>query len=247
MFDKLTHDLLRPIINNDRTLQAVNRRRYGRRMPRICPAVVLAVALALTSACAGGDRPAASRTEGATAESLAASAEACFARLDRIDGLKYRRLDRYREGVCGYEAGVLLVDIGVPISGLKAVSCPVAERLYRWLHDGVRPAARDIMGSDVSRIQSLGSYACRTRNNQSGAALSEHARANAIDIAAFTLSDGRTVKVAGGWRGAGDEQAFLRRVHRDGCQRFSIVIGPDADRFHQDHLHLDMGRGPYCR
>jgi hypothetical protein len=39
----------------------------------------------------------------------------------------------------------------------------------------------------------------------------------------------------------------LRRVHRDGCQRFSIVIGPDADRFHQDHLHLDMGRGPYCR
>lgn len=183
----------------------------------------------------GGDRP---------------SGEAsisCFARLDRIAGLKYRRLAPHSEGACGYDDGVQLLDIGVPVPGLKAVSCPVAEALFRWVNDGVRPAARNHFGSEVVRIQSYGSYACRTRNSQPDARLSEHARANAVDVASFTLANGRRVTVQEGWRGRGDEQNFLRGVHRAGCQRFNIVIGPDADRFHQDHFHLDMGKGPYCR
>lgn len=177
----------------------------------------------------------------------AADAAQCFARLDRIAGLKYRRLEPHRDGECGYDNGVLLLDIGVPVAGLKAVSCPLAEQLYHWVHDGVRPAARDHFGSDVVRIQSFGSYACRSRNGQPGERLSEHARANAVDIAQFTLASGRTVAVKSGWRGATDEQSFLRAAHRAGCARFNVVIGPDADRFHQDHIHLDMGRGPYCR
>ncbi len=205
--------------------------------------VLSAVSLLVVAACSGGpppprERPAPQRDE---------SAAACFARLDRIQGLKYKRLDPHSEGQCGYTDAVLLLDIGVPVSGLKAVSCPVAEALYRWVHDGVRPAARDHFGADVVRMQSFGTYACRTRNSQPGARLSEHAKANAVDIASFTLANGRIVAVKSGWRGPGDEQSFLRAAHRAGCARFNIVIGPDGDAFHQDHFHLDMGRGPYCR
>lgn len=172
---------------------------------------------------------------------------ACFARLDRVDGLEYRRLPARTEGACGYTDGVLLLDIGVPVAGLKALSCPAAESLFKWVQDGVRPAARAQFGSELVRIQSYGTYACRSRNGQPGARLSEHARANAVDIASFTLADGRIVSVKTGWRGDGNEQTFLRSVFRAGCSRFNIVIGPDGDSFHQDHIHLDMGRGPYCR
>lgn len=203
-----------------------------------------ALSLVAVAACSGSAPPVSGRPPESRPPEDAA---ACFARLDRIQGLKYRKLDPHVEGQCGYENAVLLLDIGVPVAGLKAVSCPVAESLYRWVHEGVRPAARDHFGADVVRIQSYGTYACRTRNSQPGARLSEHARANAVDVASFTLANGRTVAVKSGWRGPGDEQGFLRAAHRAGCARFNIVIGPDGDAFHQDHLHLDMGRGPYCR
>lgn len=202
-------------------------------------------ALLLIAAC-GTPRPASQPPRGQPVAEREDPAQ-CFARLDRIAGLKYRRLEPRSEGPCGFDNGVLLLDIGVPVTGLKAVSCPVAEQLYRWVNDGVRPAARDHFGSEVVRIQSFGSYACRTRNGQPGERMSEHSRANAVDIAAFTMANGRTVAVKSGWRGAGDEQSFLRAVHRAGCARFNIVIGPDGDAYHQDHIHLDMGRGPYCR
>ena len=198
----------------------------------------------LLAACAGEPAQQPSRRPPAA---IGESAGQCFQRLDRIAGLKYRRLDPHRDGQCGYDDGVLLLDIGVPVAGIRAVSCPVAEQLYRWVHDGLRPAARDHLGSDIARIETYGSYACRTRNSQPDARLSEHASANAIDVAGFVLASGRSVAVKSGWRGAGEEQAFLRAAHRAACNRFNIVIGPDADRFHQDHFHVDMGRGPYCR
>jgi hypothetical protein len=208
--------------------------------------VTVCLLVLVLAACAAGDRDSKPRAAPPTA-GRDDGAAACFARLDRIPGLKYRRLPPHSEGECSYDNAVQLLDIGVPVAGLKAVSCPAAEALFSWLHDGVRPAARDHFGADVVRVGTYGSYACRTRNGQAGARLSEHAFANAIDFASFTFADGRVVAVKSGWRGSGDEQSFLRSVHRAGCARFNVVIGPDGDRFHQDHVHLDMGRGPYCR
>ncbi|MEA3041813.1 MAG: hypothetical protein QOC65_1302, partial [Sphingomonadales bacterium] len=81
-----------------------------------------------------------------------------------------------------------------------------------------------------------------------GARLSEHGSANAVDVAAFLLADGRRITVLEGWNG-GDEDArmFLRAVHRAGCRRFSVGLSPDSDAYHYNHLHFDLGRGPYCR
>ncbi|MEE4348603.1 MAG: extensin family protein [Pacificimonas sp.] len=171
----------------------------------------------------------------------------CYARLDRLP-IEYRRLPprRTAEG-CGFDDGVQLLDIGVPVPGLTAISCPAAEALYHWIDEDVQAAARERIGSAVVRVQSYGTYACRAVNSRPGARLSQHAFGNAVDIAAFTFADGEVIRVESGWREGGATTAFLRDVHRAACRRFRTVIGPDGDRFHQDHFHMDMGPGPYCR
>lgn len=133
------------------------------------------------------------------------------------------------------------------------LACPVVPATDRWLATSVQPAARRFLGSAVVEIDVVADYACRTRNGQRGAKMSEHAFGNAIDIAAFRLADGRRVTVSSGWHGDMAESLFLRRVHADACRHFTTVLGPDADRFHADHFHFDLARHTkdgqyrYCR
>lgn len=171
----------------------------------------------------------------------------CRAALDR-DAVRYTVLpDRNLENGCRAMGTVLLRDIGVPVAGLKAMTCPLALRFGRWTA-ATRGIARETLGAELVRIESFGTYACRARNGQAGERLSEHAFANAVDVAAFVLADGRRVTVEKGWAGPDPKvRDFLRRVHRAGCREFQIGLGPESDRFHYNHFHFDMGRGPYCR
>ena len=104
-------------------------------------------------------------------------------------------------------------------------------------------------GAEVVKIETFGTYSCRTRNSQPGARLSEHAFANAVDVSGFVLADGRRITVEQGWRGPDDRvRRFLRQIHQGGCRRFAIGLSPDSDAYHYNHLHFDMGsNGPYCR
>lgn len=156
--------------------------------------------------------------------------------------------DRQFGGGCSAIGAVQLIEIGTPTTNLGAMTCPLALRYARWVRQAVQPAARQALGAAVARVETFGTYACRARNGRPGARLSEHGLANAVDVAAFVLADGRRIDVLDGWNGA-DPQArrFLRAVHRGGCERFSTAIGPDGDAEHANHLHFDMGRGPYCR
>jgi hypothetical protein len=90
----------------------------------------------------------------------------------------------------------------------------------------------------------MGDYACRGRNNQPGQRLSEHGRGRAVDVGGLTLVDGSQISVLADWPGRG-----LREMHAAACGPFSTVLGPEANAFHRNHLHLDTarGRGPYCR
>ena len=99
------------------------------------------------------------------------------------------------------------------------------------------------------RLVGTGSYTCRNRNGAADGPISEHAFANAVDVSAFVLADGRRITVLEGWNGDGDGDArrFLRALHQAGCRRFAITLGPDANADHHNHFHFDMGRGPYCR
>ncbi len=120
--------------------------------------------------------------------------------------------------------------------------CPMIPHVERWMNGSVIPAARYHLGSPVVKVRVAASYSCRPINHKSGARLSEHGLANALDISSFTLADGRTVTVKGGWNGTRGERAFLRSVHQGACDQFSTVLGPKADRYHRDHFHMDLAR-----
>lgn len=172
----------------------------------------------------------------------------CLADL-RDKGVRFSRIpDRVFDGGCSQIGTVNLLDYGVPTRGLGAVRCAVAGRFVDWVRDAVQPAAEAWLGARVARIESFGTYACRPVNGQAGRKLSEHGFANALDVAAFVLADGRRVSVKDGWSGAdAGARDFLRAVHKAACRRFGVVLGPEADAFHRDHFHLDMASGRYCR
>ena len=172
----------------------------------------------------------------------------CLADL-REEEVEFRILpDRSFEGGCSAIGAVQLKDIGTPVTNLGAMTCPLARGLARWTREAVQNAALQWLKSRVTRIESMGSYACRPVNGVVGNRLSEHGRANAVDIAAFVLADGRRVTVLQGWNSEDENvRAFLRAVHQAGCRRFDVAMGPDANAFHRDHLHFDMGQSRYCR
>ena len=132
------------------------------------------------------------------------------------------------------------------LTGLNRVSCPVANSFGGWARFGVDRAARAHLGAELVEIVTMGSYACR--NVAGTGRLSAHAKAEAIDIAAFKLSDGRRVSVLKGWDSSDPaERAFLKAVHRSACKRFGTVLGPDYNAAHRDHLHIERSGGGFCR
>ncbi|MET0375636.1 MAG: extensin family protein [Rhizorhabdus sp.] len=167
----------------------------------------------------------------------------------RAEGSQVQSLpDRTFDNGCSATSAVKLVAIGIPVTNLGAVKCTLAVPFARWIRDDVTAQATRWFNSYVTRIESFGSFACRPVNNQAGNRLSEHGRANAIDIAAFRLKDGRRITVKEGWNSDDPQiRGFLQALHKAACGRFAVVLGPEANALHHDHFHFDMGRGPYCR
>lgn len=175
----------------------------------------------------------------------------CYADLSR-SGVRFSPLpDRDYGSGCQVIGAVQLIDIGVPVSGLKAMRCPLARNFIAWLRHGVAPAAREILGGELVRVETMGTYACRGivgGGPASAGRISEHGLGNAVDVSAFILADGRRISVLGDWsEGDARQREFLRVVHRSACRRFSTVLGPEYNAAHRDHFHFDMGRGPFCR
>jgi hypothetical protein len=126
----------------------------------------------------------------------------------------------------------------------------VAAAFELWLRQGVQPAARELLGSPVARLEHFGTYSCRRLYGRGEGPWSEHATGNAIDIGGFVLEDGRRLTLLGDWQGDDQEAAFLRRVRDEACSVFGTVLSPDYNAAHADHLHLDQearGFGGVCR
>lgn len=172
----------------------------------------------------------------------------CLADLGR-SGAQFTPLpDKYLPGGCQAVGTVKLVAVGMPVTNLGAMTCGLARPFADWAGQAVQEAARAWLDSPVVRIESFGTFACRPIDNIPGKKLSQHAFANAVDIAAFSLANGRRISVKDDWRG-GDENTrnFLRAAFRAGCRRFAVSLGPDGDGYHQNHFHFDMGPGGgYC-
>lgn len=122
------------------------------------------------------------------------------------------------------------------------VTCPVAVALAVWQTQSVQPAAQRHLGTSVRTPTHFGSYSCRRINGRGEGAFSQHATANAIDIAGFTLRNGSRVTVVRDWTGDDPARAaFLRDVRDGACRLFGTTLSPDYNAAHRDHLHLDMG------
>jgi hypothetical protein len=122
------------------------------------------------------------------------------------------------------------------------LACPIVSALDRWLAEAVQPAAMRWFGNRVIEIKQISAYSCRGMNGNSNAHISEHAFGNALDIAAFTLADGRRITVEQGWHGAPEEQGFLRDVQGAACRTFNTVLAPGSNRYHYNHIHVDLMR-----
>jgi hypothetical protein len=172
----------------------------------------------------------------------------CYADLSR-EAVRYSPLpDRDYGGGCNVIGAVHLIDIGVPVTGLKAMRCGLAEEFIGWTRNALAPAAFQILGSRLVKIETFGTYACRATIGTATERLSGHALANAVDVSAFILEDGRRVSVENDWRSDDpDIRRFFEVIHTSACKRFGTVLSPDYNAAHHNHLHLEDDHKSFCR
>lgn len=172
----------------------------------------------------------------------------CLAAL-RTSGAVFTAMPDLVEGArCGIRDRILLRSVaGVSMDPVET-KCATALRLALWTEHGLKPAAQAEMGSDLTKLQHFSSYNCRAVRTVSGtsARMSTHATAEAIDIAGFTLADGRRITLLGDW-GHGQAGDFLAEGFSSACRWFVTTLGPDYNALHADHFHLQSRGWGLCR
>jgi hypothetical protein len=171
----------------------------------------------------------------------------CAAVLERTDVAHTPIPDQATGDGCGFEGAVRVTRSRVSFGSDFVATCPLAAAWALFEVHALQPAARRHFGREVARVEHLGSYACRNVNHRETGRRSEHATANALDVAGFVLADGARITLVGDWDGSGARAAFLRDVRAGACRFFDVVLSPDYNEAHRDHFHLDMGRFRTCR
>ena len=133
------------------------------------------------------------------------------------------------------EAIILRDGSRVAVRPPATLRCEMAETVVRWVHDDVAEAVQEL-GAPLSSIENYASYDCRGRNNIVGAQLSEHGKANAFDIHALRLVNGKIV----GLTDPHIARDFREVTRKSACGRFLTVLGPGSDGYHEDHVHVDL-------
>lgn len=177
---------------------------------------------------------------------IAQSRDLCTQALRQTD-IEFRPLEDKLEGECPLSNTVYVSKAGVNFNQGFMASCALATALEIFRHNTLQQAAKRHFDQPVVRIEHIGTYACR--NVRRGRRLSEHGRANAIDITAFILADGTRISVRNDWKtdSQSKEAAFLRDIRQGACQVFDVVLGPDYNADHAGHFHFDMGGFWVCR
>lgn len=178
--------------------------------------------------------------------------ENCFAAFEASDVAIARVPERLSDAGCAIRDAVRLEVGGVRLSPARpVVTCPVAAAWALFERHALQPAAQRHFGQAVVSVRHLGTYNCRNVYGRAQGRRSQHATANAIDVAGFALADGREVRLPRDWNSGtpatpGTPAAFLRDVRDGACRYFKAVLGPDYNAAHHDHFHLDRGRWARC-
>lgn len=146
-------------------------------------------------------------------------------------------------GACGGEDLVRLEAVVLPdkrkvtVKPAAILRCTMASAIADWLRKDMVPLATSL-GSPISDLDNFDSFECRGRNRVAGALLSEHGKANAIDIRAIKLANGQSIGLTDRTLSRDVRERVLHSV----CARFSTVLGPGSDWYHEDHIHLDLAQ-----
>jgi hypothetical protein len=223
--------------------------------------LALAAAAALLAGCGGGGPERVQRTDTTSLDGVRSFLGRAFAERDadvslggglcgdpRLRGEVVGQVPGKLPG-CGIANAVRVTHVsGVRLSTGAVVDCPTAQRFADWVDRGAKPSVGR-MGGGIESLQVAASYSCRRRNHRPDAPISEHGKGKAIDISAINLADGGQITLIDDW-GRGRPGRALASMHGAACGPFGTVLGPESDRFHQDHFHFDTarhGNGPYCR
>jgi len=148
------------------------------------------------------------------------------------------------KGGCGIEAPLRLDAIMLADGAKVTLSPPVVMRaslasaVADWVRDDLAPAVAK--GDQLASIEGTGGYQCRSRDSIAGAKLSEHAIGNALDLHALRTEQGKLFVIAPSKDDSDDVRSFRALMKKTACVRFSTVLGPGADLYHQEHLHIDL-------
>ncbi|GHA91892.1 hypothetical protein GCM10009069_13880 [Algimonas arctica] len=150
---------------------------------------------------------------------------------------------------CGWDVARLVYGKGdaVLAPGEANMQCPLSVATYLWLRE-VDALAQDRFDQPLSKIHHMGSYSCRKQRGNGSGRWSEHAFANAWDIAGFELADGTLITVLSGWNSDNKKhRKFLREAKQQACRVFNTTLSPDYNAAHRNHFHVDMGPYATCR
>jgi hypothetical protein len=194
--------------------------------------------------------PGAKPAGGWPAEVVTAGRAECQTLLSGLD-LAYSPVEPIGEqGGCGASAPIEVTMVaGVKLVPPATQTCAMAAALAAWVSNDVKPAAKRRLGTEITEIRTATSYACRRRNNGSSGKMSEHSKANALDMSGFTFAKSASVTVGGkdnwgdgllGAMGLSKGGSFLDDIRTAACAQFTTVLGPGSDPFHGDHFHVDV-------
>jgi hypothetical protein len=164
----------------------------------------------------------------------------CSLRLAEIARFAHRPTEN-GPGQCGAADLVRLEGIVMPNGALVSMippailRCPMAQAVAQWVQNDLGPASNGLKSPPVA-ITNAGSYECRGRNNDSNGKVSEHGRANALDLGAIRLANGAVIDLSN----ASAPPSFRQHLREAACRRFTTVLGPGSDPYHANHIHLDL-------
>jgi hypothetical protein len=133
------------------------------------------------------------------------------------------------------EAIVLPNKHKVQVTPAATLRCTMASAIADWVRTDVAALAAQ-QSSEPAVLDNFDSYECRGFNRIPGAHLSEHGRANALDVRSIKLVNGTSIGLTDRSVPREVRESMLHAV----CTRFTTVLGPDSDWYHEDHIHLDL-------
>jgi hypothetical protein len=166
---------------------------------------------------------------------------ACFLRLKEI-AVVHARPNINQPGGClaadvvQLDAVILPDDSRVAVEPAPTFRCEMAAAVSDWIRDEIAPAVAAKLGSPLRALENFDAFSCRGRNRVIGAMLSEHGKANAIDIRSLKLVNGTSAQPTD----PNIPKEFRDGMRKSACGRFKTVLGPGADGYHEDHIHLDL-------